>query len=370
MESYRIKVGVLTSNRADLGIYHSLLLGLENESRFEVEIIAFGSHLSKEHGRTYDEIVATYSLKSHTVKHMPDGDQPNDIATSYGETVKLFSTFWTQNTYDWIICLGDRFEMSAAVQATIPFNLKVAHLHGGETTVGAIDNIYRHQISLACTRHFVATEDFAKRVHEITQSAHISVVGALSIENIKALPIPSWHTVQSRFQTPSEDFVMVTIHPETVSKKDNQEFAKQFFSALEELSNEISILITSTNSDTYSSYFKDGIIDLKNRFPEKIFVQKSLGKLNYFRAVSEAKALLGNSSSAIIEAASFGTWAVNVGKRQLGRPQSGNIINVDFNSQQIIDATRIVIEKKPFRGFNIYWKGNTAQTIIKKLLHA
>ncbi len=163
---------------------------------------------------------------------------------------------------------------------------------------------------------------------------------------------------------------MVTIHPETVSKKDNQEFAKQFFSALEELSSEISILITSTNADTYSSYFQEGIIDLKNRFPGQIFVQKSLGKLNYFRALSEAKALLGNSSSAIIEAASFGAWAVNVGKRQLGRPQSGNVINVDFNSQQIIDATRIVIEKKPFRGLNIYWKGNTAQTIIKKLLDA
>ena len=207
-------------------------------------------------------------------------------------------------------------------------------------------------------------------MHEITQSAHISVVGAPSIENIKALPLPSWHTVQSRFQTPSEDFVMVTIHPETVSKKDNQEFAKQFFSALEELSSEISILITSTNADTYSSYFQEGIIDLKNRFPGQIFVQKSLGKLNYFRALSEAKALLGNSSSAIIEAASFGAWAVNVGKRQLGRPQSGNVINVDFNSQQIIDATRIVIEKKPFRGLNIYWKGNTAQTIIKKLLDA
>ena len=363
-----MKIGVLTSNRADLGIYSMLLKRMENHPRVDGEIIAFGSHHSVEHGLTIEEIRLNYSMKIHELQEMPSGDQPFDISQSYGDTVKLFSGFWDKNHFDWVLCLGDRFEMSAAVQAAIPFGLKLAHIHGGETTSGAIDNIYRHQISLASCSHFVSTEHFAERVRQLTNSESIWVSGAPAIEDLEALQLPTWEEVQQRFELPNEAFVLVTIHPETIAAEKNRDYAAVFFQAVEDLTSEISFLITHTNSDTYNSAYNELALDLKRRFPDKIYLQPSLGKLNYFRAVTRASAMLGNSSSSIIEAASFNQWAVNVGNRQGGRPQSGNVINVEFDTKQIVNATRNAIDREPFTEENIYVRKNPSLIILNNLL--
>src|SRR5690606_5753673 len=144
-----MRVAVLTSSRADFGIYLPLLNRLKEDPFFQLEIIAFGTHLSKFHGYTLDQIKESGFTTIHEISSLLTNDDEVSIATSFGLTVLKFADFWDKHSYDWVLCLGDRFEMAAAVQAGIPFGVRFAHLHGGETTLGAIDNIYRHQTSLA-----------------------------------------------------------------------------------------------------------------------------------------------------------------------------------------------------------------------------
>ena len=158
-----MKIGILTSSRADYGIYKPLLKGLAQQSEISFEIIAFGMHLSEKFGMTVNEIEADRWDIIHKIPTPIEDDSIVGISTSYGETIKIFSKFWKEYKYDLILCLGDRYEMSAAVQSTIPRQLKLAHIHGGETTLGAIDNIYRHQITLASHLHFTSTENHRKK---------------------------------------------------------------------------------------------------------------------------------------------------------------------------------------------------------------
>ena len=193
-----MKIGILTSSRADYGIYFLLLNKLKEDRFFELEIIAFGTHLSKSHGDTISEIEKNNYNKIHTIPSLLAEDDKQAIATSYGLTALKFADFWQHNQFNLVICLGDRFEMSAAVQSGIPFGVKFAHIHGGETTLGAIDNIYRHQITLASTIHFTANELFTERVVELIGSKkNVHTVGSLSLSEIQAMArmftsITSW----------------------------------------------------------------------------------------------------------------------------------------------------------------------------------
>lgn len=136
--------------------------------------------MSPYHGHTLDMIAALGVANIKKVYGMPLSDEPEAIANAYGLLVSNFSQFWGTHEYDWVLALGDRFEMSAAVQAGIPSQVRFAHLHGGETTLGAIDNVYRHQITLASSMHFVSTEAFAQRVCSILcHSEKVYCVGAL-----------------------------------------------------------------------------------------------------------------------------------------------------------------------------------------------
>ena len=159
-----MKIGILTSSRADFGIYLPLLKKIKEDRYFKIEIIVFGTHLSKLHGYTINEIYSSNFYKIHEISSLISNDDPESIGTSYGLTVIKFSRFWNENKFDLVLCLGDRFEMSAAVQAGIPFGIKFAHLHGGEITIGAIDNIFRHQITVASVLHFTSTNLSENRV--------------------------------------------------------------------------------------------------------------------------------------------------------------------------------------------------------------
>ncbi len=184
-----MKIAVLTSSRADYGIYQPLLKRLNHEHSIDLSIIAFGSHCSEKFGYTVNQIEEDGFEVSYKISNLLEGDTPLDIAKTYANTLTLFSDFWDLHPdFDWVFCLGDRFEMAAAVNAGIPFGIRFAHIHAGETTLGAIDNIYRHQISLTAKLHFVATERYAERIHElIGKKGTTELVGSLSLENSQAL---------------------------------------------------------------------------------------------------------------------------------------------------------------------------------------
>jgi GDP/UDP-N,N'-diacetylbacillosamine 2-epimerase (hydrolysing) len=361
-----MRIGILTSSRADYGIYLPLLQKMKRDSFFEMEIIAFGTHLSKSHGYTLNDIERDGYTCIHTISSLISNDDAESIASSYGLTVLKFSGFWESHTYDLVFCLGDRFEMSAAVQAGIPFGVKFAHLHGGETTLGAIDNVYRHQITLASKLHLTATAIFKEKVIDLIGSSKgIFDVGSLSLNDIKAFVPIDRPAFFEKFNIPNEEFALVTFHPETMSLQDNVRYAEEMKNALATISKKIFIIITMPNADTQGSIYTEVIEELKNESPGRFLLIENFGKVNYFSAMYYAKILIGNTSSGILEAASFGKYVVNVGDRQKGRIQSDNVLNCEFEETFMIAGVAKAISFEKYNGKNVYFKEGVADNIIK-----
>jgi len=365
-----MKIGVLTSSRADYGIYKLLLSKLSKDDRFDLSIIVFGMHLQKQHGNTIKEIESDGFGVIHKVQAMPKNDMPVDISIGYGKLIIEFSNYWNDNQFDYVLALGDRFEMSAAVQAGIPFGVLFAHLHGGETTLGAIDNIYRHQITLASKIHFVATDIYRNKVIDIVgDSSKVFNVGALSIDGFDDLILPDWKDVRAKFGIPDKPFILVTFHPETIQIASNEHYSSIVFETLAELCQANHIVITLANADTMGKYYRDMAYMLKKKYSDSITLVDSFGKENYFSALNSSKFLLGNTSSGILEAASFGKFVINVGKRQEGRLRSANVFDVNFIKKEIINCVKKIEQNSVYKGGNKYFKPGTADNIIKRLIH-
>jgi len=361
-----MKIGVLTSSRADYGIYLPLLKKIKEDNYFELEIIAFGTHLSKSHGFTLYAIEEENYSKIHCISSLIANDDEQGITTSYALTALKFADFWQHNKFDLVFCLGDRFEMSAAVQAGIPFNVKFAHFHGGETTLGAIDNIYRHQITLASNLHFTAGELFSDRVIELIGSnKNVYTVGSLSLNEIEKFQPINKTEFFEKFKLPNKDFALITFHPETVNTEMNQHFASEMSKTLSQVASKLYLVITMPNADTMGSVFRMEIEQFKNEFSTQVMCIENFGKENYFSAMYYAKLLIGNTSSGIIEAASFGKYVVNVGDRQNGRLQSDNIVNTSFSHNNLVKAIELAIYKGVYQGHNSYYLPNSVEVIIK-----
>jgi GDP/UDP-N,N'-diacetylbacillosamine 2-epimerase (hydrolysing) len=362
-----MNLGILTSSRADFGIYVPLLDGLKNNDyQMNFEIIAFGTHLSHFHGYTINAISEAGFDVKHEIPGMLLTDDKESVASSYAIYALKFSAFWSKNAsrFDWVICLGDRYEMAAAVAAGIPFGINFAHIGGGETTEGAIDNVYRHSISLASKLHFVAHSEFAKRVYEITASKNIIISGSLGLDNLQVITILSEAEFQQKWNiTLSSKFILVTVHPETVQSSLNEVHCRELIEALEELSINHSIVITMPNADTSGNIYRSAfqkLVYLKHN----IYLVENFGTQSYFSAMHYADFLIGNTSSGIIEAASFNKYVINLGERQKGRLAGENVIHVPFKKEQILEAANH-IQGTSYQGKNIYMQINAANTIIE-----
>ena len=365
-----IRIGVLTSSRADFGIYLPLLKALRDDRAFTLELIVFGTHLSPYHGLTRNEIIKEGFEIDHEIASLLITDDASSISSSFGLTALKFSEFWKQNgkSFDVVFCLGDRFEMAAAVLAAVPFNIRFAHLHGGETTLGAIDNTYRHAISLASSIHFVSAQPFADRVQELCGlQSKIIVTGSLSLDNLDEIKELSQQEVQLKWNIDlSKRFVLVTIHPETVAFDKNKQYALEAVNALKRIASEENLVFTMPNADTNGTIFREAFQSLAHRFPERVFIVENFGVQGYFTCMRAASLLVGNTSSGIIEAASFGKYVVNIGDRQKGRLASDNVVHVPFESNAIVKAWK-ELSGRTYDGKNIYKLGRASTRIIETL---
>src|SRR5437773_715442 len=162
-----MKIGVLTSSRADYGIYYPLLQRLKADSLFDLSIIAFGTHLSEKYGSTINQITNDGFGRILKVDTLPSDDTPAAISEAMGKTLLTFASLWKENSFDLLFCLGDRYEMFAACASAMPFNIKLAHIHGGEQTTGAIDDAFRHSITHMASFHFTTTDTYRNRVMQL-----------------------------------------------------------------------------------------------------------------------------------------------------------------------------------------------------------
>ncbi|OFY38953.1 MAG: UDP-N-acetyl-D-glucosamine 2-epimerase, UDP-hydrolysing [Bacteroidetes bacterium GWF2_40_14] len=364
------QIAILTSSRADYGIYLPLLKALKEDPFFELRIIAFGTHLSPFHGYTINQIRNDGFEPDYQIESMLAGDSPNAISTAMALTALKFADFWKdhQLDFDLVFCLGDRYEMFAAVTAGIPFNIPFAHLHGGEKTLGAIDNIFRHAITLASKVHFVSCKEYGDRVAELTGSKdNIYYIGALSLDNLNTLTLFSKEEFLLRFSVDlNHPTILVTLHPETVTPEMNGIFVEELATTLLELQ-KYQVIITLPNADTNGSLIRRRLLQLPDQSGNRILCFENLGSKGYFTAMKFCSFLLGNTSSGIIEAASFRKDVINLGYRQEGRKQSQNIYNVPFNKTSIFEIVAKIEKEPDYTGENIYFKGNAAKSICSNL---
>lgn len=365
-----IRVGVLTSSRADYGIYLPLLKSIEQDLDLELRLIVFGTHLSKFHGYTLRQIKQDGFVPYATLESLLIGDTPNAISSSYALTNLKFADFWNnhQNQLDVVFALGDRFEMAAAVNAAIPFGIKLAHLYGGDTTLGAIDNIYRHSISLASTFHFVATDSFVYRIQNILDipSKHVYNIGSLSLENLDNLTLLTQEDFIEKWNIDLNiNFILVTVHPETVAFDQNEQYCTEITKALRMLAQDYQIIITMPNADTSGIIYRDSFEALGKEF-DTVKIIENFGTQSYFTCMKYAKLLIGNTSSGIVEAASFGKYVLNIGDRQKGRLAGDNVIHIPFQSEEIIESVKHFCGKV-FEGHNPYYQAKPSARIIEIL---
>lgn len=362
------KVLILTSSRADFGIYLPLLKKMEQSVKIDLSILVFGTHLSKFHGYTIEQVKEAGFKVDYTISSLVLGDTERDIANSYALTSQKFADFWSEykSKFDWVFVLGDRFEMAAAVAAGIPFNVNFAHIHGGETTLGAIDNIYRHAISLASSLHFVALPQFKKRLQALLGSGeNIFTIGALGLDNLQDISLLSLEEFNHKWGIDlGKPSLLITVHPETVAPSINQIYAHELLESLNSLVTDYQLVITMPNADTLGSLYRTQYERLKNNFASRVFLIENFGTQSYFTAMKHCTMMLGNTSSGIIEAASFQKYVINIGNRQKGRLAGTNVIHVDFKKEKITNAIG-EIKGKSFVGKNIYHQGNAAGKIIK-----
>ena len=363
-----MKVAILTSSRADFGIYSPLLKKIKEDPFFHMEIIAFGAHLSPDHGYTIREILSMGFEVKHKIETITNGDSPKHIAGTIGKTVSNFSDFWSKNRYDLVFAFGDRYEMFAAVVAASPFRLPFAHIHAGETTLGAIDNAYRHSISLMSDILFTSTEVYSKRAKEVVgDTKKIFNVGALSIEVMKNMTFLSKEEMLQNFNLDlTIPTILSTFHPETVEFEKNAFYIDELIKAWKILSEKYQIVITLPNADTTGLMIRQRILEFQKN-TENIFVIESFGIEGYLSCMKYSAFLLGNTSSGFVEASFFPKYVINLGNRQKGRIITKNILNAKIEKNDILEKVKYIESAPGPAKIDIYGNGNTSAKIVKIL---
>lgn len=301
------KICVITGSRAEYGLLSGLMAKIQFDRDLQLQIIATNMHLSPEFGLTYKEIETDGFRIDKKVEMLLSSDTANGTAKSVGLATIGFADAFEDLSPDLILVLGDRFEILAAVSAALFYKIPVAHIHGGEITEGAYDDNIRHAITKMSHLHFTSEEPYRRRVIQLGESPdRVFNVGALGVENIKHVPLLSKEELEKslNFQL-GDKSLLVTFHPVTLENSTAEQQCMNLLESLESFP-DYRIIFTFPNSDT------DGriIIDLIKRFVERhrsesvAFV--SLGKVRYLSTLQYVSAVVGNSSSGIIEVPSFG----------------------------------------------------------------
>lgn len=362
-----MRIGVLTSSRADYSIYFPLLKEIRKNKIFSLSIIAFGTHLSRKHGYTIERIIKDGFEVSHTVKTLPNGDSPQEISHSMGKTIISFADLWSKNTFDLVFCLGDRYEMFAACASAIPYNVKFAHIHGGEQTIGAIDDIFRHSITHMSMYHFTAAKEYRDRVIELKATKkNVYNVGSLSIDNLKRLKLYTIREINNQFGIDlSIPSILITFHPETIGYDKNELYIQELISALEEI-NDFQLIITMPNADTMGNVIRKYINDFISKNTRAIGVE-SFGTLGYLSCMKYCSFMLGNTSSGYIEASYFPKFVIDIGDRQKGRIVTPNIYKSKIKKSSILKGIDHYAKLTELPKTNIYGEGDSAKQIVKIL---
>lgn len=334
------KVCVITGTRAEYGLLRWVMQGIKDTSGLELQIIVTGAHLSTQFGNTYRDIEEDGFHINQKVDMQLSSDTPVGITRSMGQGMISFADALNELKPDILVVLGDRFEILPAVSAALVARIPVAHLHGGETTEGAIDEAIRHSITKMSHLHFVANDEYRRRVIQLgEQPEHVYMVGGLGVDSIKKLKLLSKDELESSldFQFRKNN-LLITFHPVTLEDNTALVQVEELLKALEDLK-DTGLIFTMPNADT------DGrIVFMKiEQFVsthENTRVFTSLGQLRYLSCIKYVDAVVGNSSSGLAEVPSFNKGTINIGDRQKGRLKAASVIDCMPEHESIRSALR------------------------------
>lgn len=330
-------VGVVTVARSDWGIYRPVLRAILEEPDLQLRIYAAGMHLSPEFGRSLEQIEEDGFAVDEKVDFLLSSDTPEGIAKSMGMGVVCFAQAFARARPDMLLVLGDRFEMHAAALAALPLKIPLAHIHGGEVTRGAIDDALRHSITKLSHFHFVATEEYRRRIIQLGEDPERVVVsGAPGLDNLQAVERVSLEEVTTRHGIELDaPPLLVTYHPVTLEWEETAGQVEEVLAALSRFA--IPVVFTLANADTAGRQINQRLREYTQDRSDTWLVD-NLGTQSYFSLMSHARAMVGNSSSGIIEAASFALPVVNIGHRQEGRMRPENVIDVECKREAITEG--------------------------------
>lgn len=360
------KVCVVTGSRAEYGLLYPILKEIENRKKLSLQLVATTMHLSDEFGMTYKQIESDGFTIDEKIDNLTELNSNTSMAKSSGAAMLLLSDCFERLCPDLILLLGDRFEAHAAATTALLMNIPIAHIHGGEVTEGAVDEQIRHSITKMSSLHFCATEVYRNRVIQMGEDpSKVFNTGAPGIDNIVNLDLLTKNDLEEalEWKLPSK-FALFTYHPET---HDNNNLKKNINDILEIINTyELGVLFTYANADYGGRVINNIVKDYCQKDKNKHKVVKNLGQLMYLSAMKYCDLLIGNSSSGIIEAASFNKPVVNIGFRQFGRTQSGNVVNCNINNlRDSVDYSLSNKFLKKCNGVvNIYGKGNATKVIV------
>jgi GDP/UDP-N,N'-diacetylbacillosamine 2-epimerase (hydrolysing) len=368
------KICIITGTRAEYGLLYWTINEVKNHPDAQLSLLVTGMHLSPEFGNTYKLIEGDGFKIDGKVEMLLSSDTSVGISKSLGLGVIGFSELFDQINPDWILVLGDRFEILAAVISAMIARIPIAHCHGGESTEGLIDEAIRHSITKMAHLHFTATDDFRKRVIQLgEQPDRVFNVGALGIENINRMELLDRNSFERAINFELTDLnFLVTFHPVTLEHQSSEMQFNQLLLALSNY-NDAKIIFTRPNADHNGRIINSLIDNYVERNPERSKAFVSLGQLRYLSAIKHCQIIIGNSSSGLIEAPSFKKPTINIGDRQKGRLFADSVISCEAESKSITMAIELALssgfQEKLTTIQNPYGEGNSSQKIVDVILN-
>lgn len=364
------KICVVTATRAEYGLLKPIIDKIYKSEMAELKLVVTGMHLSPEFGLTYKEIEEDGYPIDQKIEMLLSSDTPIGITKSMGVALMGFADYFSVNRPDIVVILGDRYEMLMVAAAAMMARIPIAHLHGGEKTEGAVDEAIRHSITKMSQLHFTATEEYRRRVIQLgEQPEHVYNVGALGVENARKVSLfgkeELEHQIGFRFSKPT---IIVTYHPVTLEMLTARE---QFADILSVIDNhkEISVIFTKANADTDGRIINQMIDEYVRENSDRCAAYTSLGQKRYLSTLQYVEAVLGNSSSGLVEVPSFHIPTVNIGDRQRGRVCAESVIHCGNTVQEIEEALHMALSVEFRKSLTImqnpYEKEGTSDKIVE-----
>jgi len=323
------KIALVTGTRAEYGLMYFIMKGIQDDPELELQLIVTGTHLSPEYGMTVESIEKDGFTIAERIEIPLSSDSEVAVATSMGLAVAGLANAYERLVPDLLLILGDRYEIFSAAAAAVFFKIPIAHIHGGESTEGAMDELFRHAITKMSHIHFPATLEYAERVIQMGENPeHVHCFGAPGVDNIyKFGLLRKDELTESLGISPDEEIGIVTYHPVTLGEDSPEGEIQEVLEALLDVPS-IFWIITYPNADVGSKRIVEKIEEFGVKYPKRCKVFISLGQLRYLSVLKYAQVMVGNSSSGLIEAPSFKLPVVNIGRRQEGRVRAMNVIDV------------------------------------------